>query len=322
MASLTCTFEKIDHFGLPYKTRSFSKHSSQNMACCPPSALPYLAAQPVNNGSKKSIEGVEFYETGAASKAAIILFPDVWGWDSGRTRALADAFADQGYRTYVPKVLQPAHKGGTDGDGLPPAFDLATQGEEFMGWITTVKWEAIEKQVRALLAYAKAEGATSFGVVGCCWGGWPCFETSAMTTGLCPASVVRPSPSVAAMAWDRTPSLTRHTTHCISRADVKCGVIFHPSCQIVGAHGGDPVALAGKVQAPHYFMPAGGDDPALYGPEGSLVKACPAGSKQNSFTAMAHGWTSRGGASDLAVAEAIKLAMTEAIAYLKEHLPL
>lgn len=109
-----------------------------------------------------------------------------------------------------------AHQGGTDGDGLPPAFDLATQGEEFMSWITTVKWEAIEKQVRALLAYAKAEGATSFGVVGCCWGGWPCFETSAMTTGLCPASVVRPSPCERrgdGMESDAVIDATYHSPH-------------------------------------------------------------------------------------------------------------
>ena len=97
------------------------------MSCCPPSALPYLAAKPATKGSKKAVDGVEFYETGAQSKAAVILFPDVWGWDSGRTRALADAFAEQGYRTYVPKVLQPAHEGGTDGDGLPPDFDLGSR---------------------------------------------------------------------------------------------------------------------------------------------------------------------------------------------------
>ena len=139
------------------------------MSCCPPSALPYLAAKPATKGSKKAIDGVEFYETGAQSKAAIILFPDVWGWDSGRTRALADAFAEQGYRTYVPKVLQPAFQGGTDGDGLPPDFDLGSRMEEFMGWVKTVKWDGIDKKVNALLAYAKAEGATSIGVVGCCW---------------------------------------------------------------------------------------------------------------------------------------------------------
>ena len=48
------------------------------MSCCPPTALPYLAAKPANSGSKKAIDGVDFYETGAQSKAAVILFPDVW----------------------------------------------------------------------------------------------------------------------------------------------------------------------------------------------------------------------------------------------------
>ncbi len=40
------------------------------------------------------------------------------------------------------------------------------------------------------------------------------------------------------------------------------------------------------------------------------------------FRADGHGWTSRGDASDPAVAAAIKDAMTEAFGYLKEHLPL
>ena len=183
------------------------------MSCCPPSALPYLAAKPATKGSKKAIDGVEFYETGAQSKAAIILFPDVWGWDSGRTRALADAFAEQGYRTYVPKVLQPAFQGGTDGDGLPPDFDLGSRMEEFMGWVKTVKWDGIDSKVNALLAYAKKEGADSIGVVGCCWGGWACFETSAMTTGRPRRSRGLQLASVAATAWartHRTPSTRYH----------------------------------------------------------------------------------------------------------------
>merc|ERR1712176_1212620 len=133
-------------------------------------------------------------------------------------------------------------------------------------WVVTVKWDGIDAKVNALLAYAKKEGATSLGVVGCCWGGWACFETSAMTT------------------------------------DVKVGVIFHPSCHIVAAHGGEVHALAKKVKAPHYIMPAK--------------------SKQKTFPEQEHGWTSRGDASDPAVAAAIKDAMTEAFGYLKEHLPL
>ena len=99
-------------------------------------------------------------------------------------------------------------------------------------------------------------------------------------------------------------------------------MIFHPSCHIVAAHGGEVHALAKKVQAPHYIMPAKSDDPALYGPGGSVIKELPAGSKQKTFPEQEHGWTSRGDASDPAVAAAIKDAMTEAFGYLKEHLPL
>jgi dienelactone hydrolase len=91
------------------------------MSCCPSSALPYLAAQPANNGTKSTSGGVEFYEICAASKAAIILFPYVWGWDSGRTRALADAFAEQGYHTYVPKVLRPTRAAPTATGSRPPS---------------------------------------------------------------------------------------------------------------------------------------------------------------------------------------------------------
>ena len=68
-------------------------------------------------------------------------------------------------------------------------------------------------------------------------------------------------------------------------------MIFHPSCHIVAAHGGEVHALAKKVQAPHYIMPAKSDDPALYGPEGSVIKELPAGSKQKTFPEQEHGWT-------------------------------
>jgi len=119
------------------------------MACCPPEALPYLVAEPATTGKKESVEGVEFYVSGpSGASAAILLFPDVWGWDSGRTRALADAFAEEGYRVYVPKLLQPPLEGGTDGDGLPPTFDLQARGADFLPWIKTVTWEATKPKAR------------------------------------------------------------------------------------------------------------------------------------------------------------------------------
>ena len=47
------------------------------------------------------------------------------------------------------------------------------------------------------------------------------------------------------------------------------------SCQLEGMFGGNVEELAKTVQCPFYFMPAGGDSPALYGPDGSLVKVWP-----------------------------------------------
>ena len=213
----------------------------------------------------------------------------MWGWDSGRTRALADAFAAEGYRVYVPKLLSPALEGGTDGDGLPPSFDIGARGADFGPWITQIPWAAIRPKVEALLAYARAAGGAVFGVVGCCWGGWAAFHLSALD------------------------------------AAVKAGVIFHPSCQLEGMHGGDVHELCGRVQCPFYFMPADGDAPDLYGPEGSLVAALgakfPGGAvKTQLFADMKHGWVPRGDVADAAVRRDVAAAMTEAVAYFAAHL--
>ena len=208
----------------------------------------------------------------------------MWGWDSGRTRLLADEFATAGYRVYVPKVLTPALEGGTDGDGLPADFDMPNRRSEFGPWVTQIPWSAIQPKVERLIAFAKEQGATRFGVIGCCWGAWACFKTSAMC------------------------------------ADIACGVGFHPSCQLEGMFGGDVNALAATVQCPFYFMPATGDAPELYGPEGSLVKCLTEkfGAdkvKTKLFADMSHGWVPRGDVSKPEVKRDVQLAMEEAAAY-------
>ena len=41
----------------------------------------------------------------------------------------------------VPKLLIPPLEGGTDGDGLPPNFDLATRGAEVGPFIKSYPWD-------------------------------------------------------------------------------------------------------------------------------------------------------------------------------------
>ena len=82
------------------------------------------------------------------------MIPDVWGWDSGRSRVIADYFSDKGYLVIVPKLLQPPFEGGTDGDGLSPGFDFATRGAEFGPYMQTISWDGVLKpRLQAILEY-------------------------------------------------------------------------------------------------------------------------------------------------------------------------
>lgn len=90
------------------------------MSCCPPNADKYLAPTYDTVGEQvKLASGFELYRSGSAAetKKAVLIIPDVWGWNSGRTRNIADMFAEAGYLAVVPKILAPGLKGGTDGDG-------------------------------------------------------------------------------------------------------------------------------------------------------------------------------------------------------------
>jgi dienelactone hydrolase len=70
----------------------------------------------VNVGSLASLSsGLEYYGVGLTSDKPMLLIPDVWGYNSGRTRTIADQFASQGYYVIVPKLMTPGLEGGTDG---------------------------------------------------------------------------------------------------------------------------------------------------------------------------------------------------------------
>jgi dienelactone hydrolase len=118
------------------------------MSCCPPNAEKYLAATGSNAGQCVTHEsGQELYMTGSAaeSKKGVLIIPDVYGWNSGRTRHIADMFAEANYLAVVPKLLAPGLKGGTDGDGLYPSFSFATDGAEFGPFMTQYDWKGWQK---------------------------------------------------------------------------------------------------------------------------------------------------------------------------------
>ena len=105
----------------PQKASIFDLQRPQlTMSCCPPNADKYLAPTYDTTGKQVTLpSGNEVYQSGSVgeSKRAILLIPDVYGWNGGRTRNLADLFAEAGYFVVVPKLLAPGLQGGVDGDG-------------------------------------------------------------------------------------------------------------------------------------------------------------------------------------------------------------
>lgn len=271
--------------------------------CCPPSGLPYLA----NSGlavseyhEKYTQQGtivstgdggaaLEFYEASPAGtfSSAVIVVPDVWGWNSGRTRAICDTLTNDGYLVVCPKLLQPPLEGGTDGDGLPPNFNIAERGQDFGPWAKQIPWIGkCDGQMDSLLQYLDSKGVQKIGMLGMCWGGWIVFHTSAISD------------------------------------KVVCGAIPHPSCQIEGMHGGDLMELTKSVKAPMLMMPADGDM-ETYLPDGDVVKTLQATnpkSRSMPFLDMKHGWVPRGDMSVEKTANDVKKAISAIQEWLKEFL--
>ena len=232
-----------------------------------------------------------------SSGKAVIIAPDVWGWNGGRTRAIADLLASSGYYVVVLKVLDPPFEGGTDGDGLPPDFDMGTREREFLDWIKTITCHEIAPKLSAILSevqgkrvgmLVRAKIVSQYHSMPCsliaacyqgfCWGAWVCAKTSAE----------------------------------LSEAVEVC-VCAHPSIQIEGAYGGDPVTLAGAVRCPFHFLPAGNDAKNMYSEEeGGIFLAIKQKHSESSttyFEDMQHGFVSRGDTSDPKISKDVSVAV-------------
>ncbi|CAJ1401173.1 unnamed protein product [Effrenium voratum] len=244
--------------------------------CCPAGAEPYLAPEHTDEGNVGEVDGVRYYAVGRSSLGLLFL-PDVWGWNGGRTRALADEFAQRGgLSVWVPKVLEP-YQGGTDDDGLPPDFDLLTRRSEYAPAYFQGCWnpEKTLPMVLKVVDAMKAAGVVKFGVLGVCYGAWLGFHLSK----------ARPD-------------------------QVVCGISPHPAVHLESVAGGDALLLAAQVACPWAFFPAGdpsvdggvGADPAIYDAEGELFRKLeeklPGKNLTKRYREVRHGFFARGAIKD------------------------
>lgn len=271
----------------PTRARSVMTSSG----CCPTNSLGSLFDFYTEGGTKQTLEpsGLEYYSVGSTSSTkAIIIAPDVFGWDTGRVRRIADSLSTRlNVNVIIPKLLTPALNGGTDGDGLPPGYDLGNNMEEFMSWIVTIPFEDnIKPKVGPLLEHLSKQGVESIGMIGICWGGW-CFAKCA---GEFP--------------------------------QVKCGAVVHPSMGLEGKHGGTILEIAKKIHIPVLFCPAGNDD-ATYSPGGEVFEAVKANAPSSSstpFPDMTHGFFTRGDGTKENVKNDVSKAFELVEAFFKLHL--
>lgn len=222
----------------------------------------------------------------------MMLLSDIFGWNSGRIRAFADAFAEKGFNVWIPAVMDPV-EGGTDGDALPPGFDVGSRIKEVVAlssptgaWnpenVTMAKAETV---VRAMLA----SGVVKFGIIGFCYGAW----LGMYLAGKLPAS------------------------------QLVCAAGAHPSI-VAGERGlgRDPVALASRSNCPWAVYPCGEPDDggmaegSEYDADGSLYRALeekfPGKNRTHRMRKVSHGFMTRGPITG-AAGEGTKAAILEVV---------
>lgn len=270
------------------------------MSCCPPGSHGFLASNPTAAAGEqiKLSSGLDCYVVGNAGAGnGILLIPDVWGWDSGRIREVAGNLAEKlNAYAVIPRVLSQAPEntgleGGTNGDGLPPDFDLMKRGKDlgpFMGnfgWASPAKYP-IQPKYASAIAHMKEKGCVRIAGIGFCFGCGILEQASA------------------------------------AGGDLICCAFPHPSCHaMLGTK--KAVAMASDISCPVLLMPAG-NDPDIYDPQkGSFyqnLKAKQPASMSSPFPDMEHGWTIRGDLKDAKINRDVTRFMDETQKFFSQYL--
>jgi len=255
------------------------------MSCCPPGSTPYLEATYTATGTIESLEYVQCYVSPipAGATKGLLLCPDVWGWNGGRIRAIADALAGEGFVVAVPKLLTPCMGEGTDGDALPP------DGAFSMDWIKGFPWATQKPKVDAALGLLRSKGAAKLGVMGFCYGGHPCCWASAENSDIVAGVVCHPSIQLETFAFGGScEDLLK---------SVQCPFLLAPA-------GND--------------LPMWEEEGAF----GMALKASADGSEcaWQLYPEMSHGWSCRGDVIDEKVKRDVDDVMAKAKAFFAQHM--
>lgn len=105
---------------------------------------------------------IEAYEVGDGSKGLIVV-QEIFGVNP-HIRSVADRAAEAGYRAIAPAFY----------DRIEPNVQLGYSSDDMMtgiGYAGKVVWDDTMADVAAAAAHLRAQGCTSVGITGFCWGG-------------------------------------------------------------------------------------------------------------------------------------------------------
>ncbi len=144
--------------------------TSVKSSCCPEGAWGSLSNPDYETlGSVQTLEEeLDLYLVGNSSKCIIWNY-DIFGFDSGRTRQMADFLAAHGYM-----VLLPDYYRGTfiDPSQAPPQETVAFIKEQS-------DWNGrLGRDFLAVKQYGQDLGCKNFGSIGTCWGSYPVIRMS------------------------------------------------------------------------------------------------------------------------------------------------
>ncbi|KAK6992954.1 dienelactone hydrolase endo-1,3,1,4-beta-D-glucanase [Favolaschia claudopus] len=121
-------------------------------------------------GAMQTIGGIECYVATPTvdypKDKVILMLTDVFGLPLVNNKLLTDDFARNGFKTITPDLFNKD----------PAPADAMTSGFDLQKWVLNHEQIHVRPIIDSVIAALKAEGVTSFGAVGYCYGGRYIFD--------------------------------------------------------------------------------------------------------------------------------------------------
>jgi dienelactone hydrolase len=168
---------------------SQQQQQQQEPPCCPPGSFPTASAKQagateptrgeiISLPNPKTGEDIQVYSveppTGTEIVGAVIIFHDIFGFNSARTHHVADFIANHGYFVCSADWFGKELCGITDDQDLywPPWRIFTGSGSTFYRRVR-YPWKNVEqKLLDVILPLVRTKTNGKIGLLGFCWGGW------------------------------------------------------------------------------------------------------------------------------------------------------